>query len=193
MTNSIYVRRLLNVAKAVRESPNPANFTLQREGRLDDNGVLLPCCPWGHYAMRRDLQTEFELLPSGFACSTRTGNSKIRYDDPLVQEHFGISQRETGELFGWNGCNNAKTPEEAAQYFEKFILRKFFSCPHKFDLGHWNNLTDDQRLNTVVSLHKELVRIQFFIRQLLSDLPQSRNWLDPVLENELKIFRDTEL
>lgn len=116
--------RLLNVAKALRESPNPAEFTML----LEVSGCNTPACAWGHYFFRTDLQSEFEPIveddgeissyarhkPSGLMC-THMSRSTLN--------HFDIDEDEAEELFGGIGCGDAQTAIQAAEYIERFVER----------------------------------------------------------------------
>ena len=122
---NLYRARLLNVAKALRESPKPEKF--------DMSDVIHPCgtpaCAFGHYAWRTDLQDAFEPLAVGdmgwwdvvFADTKK----HCRYYGSEVRDHFGLTQDELDELFEETGCGGAKTPIEAAEYVEAFVDRKY--------------------------------------------------------------------
>ena len=105
--------RLLNVAKACRESPNPSMFTMNRYG----HNCGTPACALGHYAARGDLQDEFYLSSSGCFVAHGGGGVYMR-----TLEHFGITTDQEDELFGSEGCGCAETPEEAAKYIEQFVV-----------------------------------------------------------------------
>lgn len=108
--------RLLKVAQALRESPKPAEFTMERFGY--DCGT--PCCALGNYAFRKDLQDEFTLSESGYVKS-RHGSKLQWIDSDAVLLHFDISIGQSQDLFGNEGCGCASTPEEAAEYIERFV------------------------------------------------------------------------
>jgi hypothetical protein len=131
---NIFKQRMLNVARALRESPAPDDFTMSTE--FHDCGT--PACAWGHYLLRRDLQNAFMAslesidtegfysgLYSGYA---HTSDGRIRelvYSSLLVRAHFGIDFDETEEVFGPFGCNDAQSAREAAEYIEWFAERKW--------------------------------------------------------------------
>lgn len=121
---AIHKKRLLNVARALRESKEPDKFTMDVFGH--ECGT--PACALGHYASRRDLQDAFSLraLPGRTYSSLflRGGRSTIGYDYPEVARHFGVSKDEAKELFGFEGCGNAFTATNAAAYIERFVARK---------------------------------------------------------------------
>jgi hypothetical protein len=123
--------RLLNVAKALRESQHPDNFTM-----CTVHTCGTPACAIGHYASRRDLQ-QFLQLP------TRHYETKANiYVGPNAmligawgatrptdgwgldaQRHFEITEYQVEQLFGYDGCRGAKTANEAAEYIERFVAR----------------------------------------------------------------------
>ena len=116
--------RLLNVAKACRESPRPDKFTMQAFHLCGT-----PCCAFGHYAARRDLQQVFQLDTSK---DGRCGIGKIRVGVwgatrdlkwvwDFYQSHFGITEDDAFLLFAAEGCGDARTPIEAAEYIERFV------------------------------------------------------------------------
>lgn len=118
-------KRLLKVAQALRESPEPKKFTMQRYA----HSCGTPACALGHYAARSDLQRTFKLKVSegdtwgdydnvvvarpGFTIS-------VLYDDVLVQDHFGITFEQACDLFSSEGCGGARTPLQAAKFIERF-------------------------------------------------------------------------
>lgn len=116
--------RLLNVAKALRESPAPDKFDMDME--LHEY-CGTPACAWGHYAARKDLQDVwvvkrrptskyFEVL---FADSGHPAD----YCGESVIDHFGITWGDHTDLFDPGGCGGAETPIEAAEYIERFVAR----------------------------------------------------------------------
>lgn len=147
--NKTQEKRLLNVARALRESPAPEKFTMSMlvhdfvEGK-DPNGFCgTPACALGHYAARGDLQklmkvqisftkddysaeggyTEAEIVYSGDK-KNNYGQRLCGIDDDVVCEHFGIDEEDACELFEAGGCGGATTPKAAAKYIERFVARK---------------------------------------------------------------------
>ncbi len=134
--NKTQVKRLLNVAKALRESERPEFFTMGRFGFLPFERIVnsckavgtyapecgTPACALGHYAARKDLQKTFTL--SGNRCNAAKlapdGSGRVG----VAEKHFGISYREYLELFDSGGCGRAQTPKTAALYIERFVARK---------------------------------------------------------------------
>lgn len=137
--NKIQAERLLNVARALRESPTPQAFTMniyswglydeEADNEYDLNFACgTPACALGHYAARSDLQ---DLLFIGK--QNGVGAVTVRYRDSLdlvcfaadkVQEHFGIDSLGTDELFNTDGCGKAETAIEAATYIEEFVAQR---------------------------------------------------------------------
>lgn len=147
--NKTQSKRMLNVAKALRESPAPKQFSMYSvvhdfvDGPDPKGFCGTPACAIGHYAARGDLQklmkveVEFikdEFHPKGGTTSARViytkdktndyGNDQIGIDDDLICEHFGITSSEACELFDGEGCGGATTPKGAAGYIERFVARK---------------------------------------------------------------------
>lgn len=107
--------RLLNVARALRESQVPGDFTMVRLV----NPCGTPACALGHYAARTDLQDEYWIDAYGrFRC---VSDDRGDDDDDSDAKHFGITSDESSELFGTEGCGEAKTAIEAAEYIEQFV------------------------------------------------------------------------
>lgn len=123
--NKVQRKRLLNVARACRETKTPDLFTM----RAFAHPCGTPACALGNYAARRDLQRSFYLVnrvqgsepywlqPAG---TTYT----VGFDGQEVHEHFGIDYDESQELFGPNGCRSASTGNKAADYIERFVEAK---------------------------------------------------------------------
>jgi hypothetical protein len=110
--------RLLLVAKALRESPDPSDFTMD----IYAHSCGSPACALGHYAHRRDLQDKVFLSEFGFLRPARGRHidfNAFRW----AQKHFEIEKRAVDELFDAGGCGNAQTALEAALYIEDFVAR----------------------------------------------------------------------
>lgn len=120
---SIYAQRLLNVALACRQSPHPELFTMA----MHVHACGTPACAFGHYAARGDLQEDFKLLNPVFygpivercegVCSVH--GYKVCYDE--AGAHFGLDDAGLEELFGEDGCGNARNAIQAAEYIERFV------------------------------------------------------------------------
>jgi len=128
----IHRKRLLKVARALREAADSKNFTMDIFGfaaSADDEKATCgtPACALGHYAARRDLQKTFKLNKFGDLIMNTgrpfpTGiNTGIFFTGGPIAEHFGLSQEEMEKLFSSEGCNYATTPIAAAKFIEKFV------------------------------------------------------------------------
>lgn len=139
----VHQKRLLNVVRALKESPNPKAFDMRQFGYgkddINEDGMAwvsgeyvpnkcgTPACALGHYAARPDLQRKFKLKDSGRVYTTSgrlisIGGIMTKTNPVLV--HFGISPEESFELFSSMGCNDAQTPQEAMSYIKKFVANK---------------------------------------------------------------------
>lgn len=118
--------RLLNVAKSLRESPNPDKFDMSYHL---DHECGTPACAFGHYAARQDLQSTFRVARDprfhAYGIETTDGeNQNVWWDDQCVREHFDITYDEARLLFFSDGCDYAKSPNEAAEYIERFVAQR---------------------------------------------------------------------
>jgi hypothetical protein len=122
----MHKERLLNVAKALRESKNPEQFSMTRHV----NACGTPACAFGHYAARGDLQSEFSIdteqdpsrWPSDGVYHLIDGLAHpCSFDMSSVREHFDLSPAAIELLFGGDGCGDAKTAIAAAEYIEHFV------------------------------------------------------------------------
>lgn len=113
-------KRLLNVAKALRESKNPDMFTMRRFS----HPCGTPACALGHYAARGDLQEDFLFDQHSVLVRSDTGDTVwLDEEEGFVMNHFDITEDEVEWLFGEEGCNSAATANEAAEFIEKFVVR----------------------------------------------------------------------
>lgn len=121
--------RLLMVAKALRESPNPHRFDMSDV--LHTCGT--PACAFGHYVCRSDLQDFVKPELSVYRDTNRdfwrpvfvdTGEY-ASFSGLRVGEHFGLTADEQDDLFSGGGCGCADTAIEAAEYIERFVERKY--------------------------------------------------------------------
>jgi len=144
--NKRQARRLLNVARALREYEHPERFDmncyvynyeyLAMEGKLEkhEDWCGTPGCALGTYASRSDLQRVLRInecitidvhgnrINQPVMVLASKPNFTADYNDVL--EHFGINDEEAEELFDHGGCGNAQTPIEAAKYIENFVAKK---------------------------------------------------------------------
>lgn len=121
--NAQQEQNLRNVARALRESPNPDKFTMKRYG----HGCGTPACALGHYAARPDLSGGRLALVYGAGGTILVDRNGYlaAYCEGTVQSEFGLSRREACALFdGQTGCGGAKTATEAIDFIEAFIASK---------------------------------------------------------------------
>lgn len=116
---AIHKKRLLNVARALREIKAPNMLTMDRVS----HACGAPACALGHYVARSDLQKSFRLTANG-AIALRRGPLLEWFRGPRICGHLGIGIEESGELFSGDGCGNAKTAKQAIKYIERFVARK---------------------------------------------------------------------
>jgi len=118
---AIHKKRLLNVAKACRETKFPKAFTMSQYTRMEGDWPCgTPGCALGNYAARRDLQRGFLIDSYGNARDRVCGLGLL----PAAERHFGLAFGEVHRLFGPNGCGSAKTAKQAARFIENFVKRK---------------------------------------------------------------------
>jgi hypothetical protein len=138
-------QRLLDVARACREAPVPAKFTMENFA----NACGTPACALGHYAVRRDLQDKFELktMPQYHVPWLVFEGKTTGYDHTEVCEWFDIAPSEATELFAADGCGGQvetvedeygdedeelrpiTDPIKAAEYIEDFVRRHEQEAP----------------------------------------------------------------
>ncbi len=153
--NKVQTKRLLNVARALREAHAAKKkfdmgkwvfgdeTALSHDFDLDKNCTITkneeanfcgtPACALGHYAARTDLQRilKVSILKNheGIPYATMDafgGEPGCDWDDEVVCQHFGITDDEFYELFDAEGCGGARTALQAAKYIEKFVVKKQF-------------------------------------------------------------------
>jgi hypothetical protein len=127
---TIHAQRLLNVARALRESPDPGSFDM--DAYMHPCGT--PACALGHYAARTDLQGAFVVLPreGTIGCLMTASGSDSFYDHATVCEHFGITFGEANLLFSHDGCNRARSARVAAKFIESFVAQKWPETERNF-------------------------------------------------------------
>lgn len=126
-------KRLLLAAQATRETKHPSKFTMEQFGHTCDT----PGCVLGNYAVRTDLQTAFQLvervtwngtlvggvMPVGEDPDLRSSGT-VDCDGSEVRGHFALPRDDASDLFGYSGCNAAKTPDAAAEFIERFVQHR---------------------------------------------------------------------
>ena len=133
-------KRVLNVAKALRESEHPEDFTMS----VYATKCGTPGCAFGHYAARRDLQRSFDFkkIDTGFVGVFLKGTEiAIDHGHESVSEHFDLTEAQVSRLFGCKGeakgevedreipdecflSLSASTTEEAARWIESFAAEE---------------------------------------------------------------------
>jgi len=111
---------LRNAIRALRESPDPSEFTMR--DFTGDSDCRTPGCVLGHYAARPDLQQTFKLDRQLVLRDDE--DAWPSYEGPEVCEHFGLTAEQACELFGPTGCDGAESTRDAIAYIERFIERE---------------------------------------------------------------------
>lgn len=141
--NSTQATRLIRVADALRDAAEQAwYFNMETYGYkqsfaakngfekeaeiLKQKDCGTPACALGHYAVRKDLQRAFDLIPDGIIVRRGTRYEDAGFDTPYTREHFGLTKDEAYELFNGDGCGSARTADAAAEYIEGFVRNKGF-------------------------------------------------------------------
>jgi hypothetical protein len=113
--------RLMNVVRALREAPPEVARRFDMHRYVHRCGT--PACAFGHYAARTDLQNAFEINRDSSTAYVITSRGDV--PDPLeIERHFDLNEDDHIDLLGTEGCRNAKTTTEAADYIEAFIARQ---------------------------------------------------------------------
>lgn len=134
--NKVQQKRLLSVAIALRDAAK-AKMKLDMEvyvfsGAEEDGGLCgTPACALGHYAARTDMQRLLMIRTRESKWDNRMSSNMVfrgsgdlaAYEDAEVLNHFGIDYDHADEIFGPEGCGNAKTPLAAAKYIERFVAK----------------------------------------------------------------------
>ena len=137
--NKHHIRRLRIAVTALYDAAKiktlVEKFDMSRYGYMasyDSKGTDLlgcgtPACVLGHVGARRDLQSFLQLTTHGHVKYVRElaySPREADYSDERLCKYYGITSAEAADLFGSNGCNDAKTPRAAAWFIEKFCRRK---------------------------------------------------------------------
>lgn len=121
-------QRLLDVARACRETPHPDRFSM--DSFVSACGT--PACALGNYALRSDLQGRFRLDLEHKALLF--DGEQVNYFHEEVLDYFDIDDDEVEDLFGALGCGGfydddadedvfVTDPIEAAEFIEDFVRR----------------------------------------------------------------------
>lgn len=131
----LQARRLMNVARACRESKTPQLFSMRQyvNGECFSDARVGSCntpgCALGHYGFRPDLQ-QLLKYSSTWLTYADTGRdigvfeTDTQIPDARILEHFGIDADDAVALFSSEGCDGATTPGQAARYIERFVMAR---------------------------------------------------------------------
>lgn len=133
----INVKNLIRLVKTLRSAPHEKakyftmNTFVHAEGgdlvKSNPNMCGTPACALGWYSSNKS-QKAFKIgkIHGETAVLSRVRNKFKPYSEFVAaKKHFGLDGgREVEELFGCDGCGNAKTTKQAANYIERFIVRK---------------------------------------------------------------------
>jgi hypothetical protein len=122
---NLYKQRVLNVARALRESPDPDKFYM---GDVIHN-CGTPACAFGHYVCRTDLQDSFvprqHSIVRGWGAYWKDSGAYALYFAEETRLHFGLDLEEHHKIFAGGGCGGAKTATDAAMFIELFAENKW--------------------------------------------------------------------
>lgn len=150
--NKVQSKRLLNVARALREAhAAKKKFDMEKlvfgheavVERNDDGTVVnpeadfcgTPACAIGHYAARTDLQRILKIIvtkengvPTASVVRFGTQYDELDYyDEQVWRDHFGLEGPEEMEvLFGFDGCGGARTALQAAKFIERYVQKALY-------------------------------------------------------------------
>lgn len=118
--NKVQANRLLNVARACRETKDRFDMTTY------GHGCGTPACALGNYAARRDLQKTLKLGSDGYGVRVFDNDgTEVCFVDEEVLNHFGITRNESYDLFDFDGCGNARSSKaKAARFIERFVAKR---------------------------------------------------------------------
>jgi hypothetical protein len=133
----VHIKRFRNLIRVLRDAQKSeelrAKFTMALYGyrASTERACGTPACAMGHYAFRTDVQRTFRLARDGWAVDL---DGHCFHDaESVFAQHFGIDPTEARRLFGSEGCGDAKTPGQAADFIERWFMQKLkASLPAKF-------------------------------------------------------------
>lgn len=128
---------MMVLVQANREMEHPERFTMEtyvhnewhiaRE-HLPMEWCGTPACLLGNFGARSDLQPllciksgELEWCQSSEKEYNDMEFMYVRYSDPRLLEYFDITEDEAADLLGPEGCDGAKTRDEALDYVESMM------------------------------------------------------------------------
>lgn len=109
-------KRLLNVVRALLDSPNPDKLPHEIYGHLDQ---APPGALW-HYVSRKDLQKTFRCDSNGWMIVLKTETLITR---DFLEKHFSLANFEAINIFTVAGCR-VRTANEIAKYIYDFVKRR---------------------------------------------------------------------
>lgn len=137
----INVNNLMRLVKTLRSAPREKakHFSMgtfiysEGDDLVEQNPNMCgtPACALGWYASNGE-QRAFKIgkIPGRSyhqtALLSKVGKDFVPYAEfSSAEKHFGLDgDEEIEELFGHAGCGGAKTTKQAANYIERFIVRK---------------------------------------------------------------------
>lgn len=131
-------RRLLDVARALHDAAAAKlAFSMgailfdewdAEELGLPEDFCGSPACALGHYGVRGDLQDEFVPNAEHSTLDYKHGEGSfgqhICYSDNRMLAYFEVSRDDMELLFGGDGCGDAQTATEAAEFIENFVAQR---------------------------------------------------------------------
>jgi nitrate reductase alpha subunit len=104
--------KILDTADALHRKRGEPTYDQTREVNLD---CETPACAWGHYAFSsKALHKKYVLAKGSLAW--------VNYHD--AKREFNLDDCDHVDIFGFNGCNRARTAKQAAKYIRSFVKRK---------------------------------------------------------------------
>jgi hypothetical protein len=102
---------ILDLAHEAQMAHRVPPFTM----RIETHDCGAPACAWGHYALSTPERIERFVKP-GY-----DGSASANYNDARTE--FRLSRQDWSELFEQDGCGEAKTAKQAADYIRAFVSR----------------------------------------------------------------------
>lgn len=128
----LYVHDKFSVSDVLNLDYNENGDAIDSNGKVVAEAAFCgtPACALGHYGARNHLQPvmrigETETYDEKRPALLYRNNRCVDFIDQKIQNHFGIDEEQSEELFGCDGCGGARTPIEAARYIEKFVKRHY--------------------------------------------------------------------
>lgn len=129
---------MMLLVKANKEMTHPERFTMatyvhNREAPYEINGEEsrpplewcgTPACVLGNLGAREDLQQLLRIRDGALEFVEHVATDVLNigsYSDERIRDYFDLTTNECYDMFGCDGCNDAKTLDEALAYIESFI------------------------------------------------------------------------